>query len=51
MDKLFKNSPGKAEKTHAIYHSDPQPKFQQYFTNIFLCHMTTLFNFFWIIGP
>jgi len=29
MDKFFKNSPGKAEKPHEIYQSDPQPKFQQ----------------------
>jgi len=27
MDKLFKNSPGKVEKTHEIYQSDPQLKF------------------------
>jgi hypothetical protein len=31
MDKVFKNLPGKAEKTHEIYQSDPQPKFQQIF--------------------
>ena len=28
MDKIFRSSPGKAEKTHEIYQSDTQPKFQ-----------------------
>lgn len=45
MDKFVKNSSGKAEKTHEIYQSDPSRNFNKYCTNIFLCYVTTLFNF------